>query len=181
MAFSADGRRAVVAAADRSVRVWDVEGRRDLKRFIGHTASVWAVALSADGKYAVTGSMDGTARVWEIAFGQQVQKYTEHSGLVSAVGFNPNGRWGITGGFDGAVAAWKVTTGETIWRSEGLGAVTALAVDPNGNYVLVAGERTLHVLDLASGKPIRNHGPFPNPIVVPGPQSERQVVRGGKR
>ncbi len=47
MAFSADGRRAVIASADRSVRYYEVEGRRDLKRFVGHTASVWAVALSA--------------------------------------------------------------------------------------------------------------------------------------
>ena len=50
---SRTGQRAVIAAADRSVRLWDVEGRRDVKRFIGHTASVWAVSLSLDGKYAI--------------------------------------------------------------------------------------------------------------------------------
>ncbi len=164
MVFSADGRRAVIAAADRSVRYWDVEGRRDLKRFVGHTASVWAVSLSADGKYAISGGMDGTARVWDVASGQQVFKYTEHAGLVSAVGFNPNGRWGISGGFDGVVAAWKVATGETIWRVENLGTITALAVNPSGGYVLVSGERTIHLFDLATGKPIRKHGPFPTAI-----------------
>lgn len=168
MAFSADGRRAVVAAADRSVRYWDVEGRRDLKRFVGHAASVWSVSLSADGKYAISGGMDGTARVWEVASGQQVLKYAEHAGLVSAVAFNPNGRWGISGGFDGMVAAWKVASGEEIWRIENLGTITALSSDPNGNYVLVAGERTLHVLDLATGKAIRKHGPFPSSIASLG-------------
>src|SRR5213076_834163 len=96
MAIFKDGRRAVIAAADRSVRLWDVEGRRDLKRFVGHTASVWSVALSADGKYAISGSMDGTARVWDVGSGREIQKYAEHSSLVSAVGFNPNGRWGIS-------------------------------------------------------------------------------------
>lgn len=168
MAFSADGRRAVIAAADRSVRYWDVEGRRDLKRFVGHTASVWAVALSSDGKYAISGSMDGTARVWEVTSGQQVQKYTEHAGLVSAVGFNPNGRWGISGGYDGVVSAWKVGTGQDLWRVESLGAITALAVDPNGSYVLVAAERTIQVLDLTTGKPIRKYGPFSSAIASLG-------------
>lgn len=168
MAFSADGRRAVVAAADRSVRLWDVEGRRDVKRFVGHTASVWAVSLTADGKYAISGGMDGTARVWEVASGQQVFKYAEHAGLVSAVGFNPNGKWGISGGFDGVLAAWKVATGEEVWRVEGLGTITALAVDPTGTFVLVAADRFIHVLDLATGKPIRKHGQFPGPVASLG-------------
>ena len=168
MAFTNDGRRAVVAAADRSVRLWDVEGRRDIKRFVGHTASVWAISLSLDDKLAISGSMDGTARVWEMASGQQLQKYGEHAGLVSAVAFNPNGRWGISGGFDGVVAAWKVASGEEIWRVEKLGTVTAIAVDPGGRYVLVAANRFVHLLDLATGKMIRSHGQSPTPAASLG-------------
>ena len=168
MAFSADGRKAVVASSDRSVRYWDVEGRRDLKRLVGHTASVWAVALSADGKSAISGSMDGTARVWDVATGQQVQKYTEHGGLVSAVGFNPNGRWGISGGYDGVLSAWKIATGQDIWRVENLGSITALAIDPSGSSVLVAAERTIRVIDLATGKLIGKYGPFPSAIASLG-------------
>jgi WD40 repeat protein/mono/diheme cytochrome c family protein len=164
MAFSSDGLRAVIAAADRSVRLWDVEGHRDLKRFVGHTASVWSVALSADGRYAISGSMDGTARVWEVASGSQIQKFAEHSSLVSAVGFNPNGRWGISGGFDGVVTAWKVASGEEIWRVENLGIVTALAVDPAGGFVVVAADRQVHLLDFTTGKTIRTHGKFPSPV-----------------
>lgn len=163
MAFTNGGRRAVVAATDRSVRLWDVEGRRDLKRFVGHTASVWAVSLSLDNTLAISGSMDGTARVWEMASGQQLQKFGEHAGLVSAVAFNPNGRWGISGGYDGVVVAWKVATGEEIWRVEKLGTVTAIAVDPAGRYVLVAANRFNHLLDLATGKTIRSHGQSPTP------------------
>ncbi|MFO0825464.1 MAG: WD40 repeat domain-containing protein [Gemmataceae bacterium] len=165
MAFVKDGQRAVIASADRSVRLWDVEGRRDLKRFVGHTASVWSVALSADAKFAISGSMDGTARVWDMNTGLQVQKYAEHSSLVSAVAFNPNGRWGISGGFDGVVAAWKVGNAEEIWRVEKLGTVTALAVDPTGGYVLVAANRQIHMLNLANGETIRTHGKFTAPVV----------------
>jgi WD40 repeat protein/mono/diheme cytochrome c family protein len=168
MAFTADGRRAVVAAADRSVRLWDVEGRRDVKRFIGHTASVWAVSLSLDGRLAISGGMDGTARVWDMASGQQLQKYAEHAGLVSAVAFNPNGRWGISGGFDGVLAAWKVAGGEEVWRKEKLGAITAIAVDPAGKYLLVAADRYVHLIDLVTGETLRSHGPSPTPAASLG-------------
>jgi WD40 repeat protein/mono/diheme cytochrome c family protein len=168
MAIFPDGLRAVIASADRSLRLWDVEGRRDLKRFVGHTASVWAVSLSADGKYAISGSMDGTARVWDVSSASQIQKYAEHSSLVSAVAFNPNGRWGISGGFDGVVAAWKVASGEEIWRVENLGIVTALAVDPTGEFVVVAADRQVHLLELATGKKIRTHGKFASPVACLG-------------
>jgi len=155
----------VVASGDRSVRLWDVEGRRDVKRFVGHTGSVWSVALSTDGKYAISGSMDGTARVWDMYSGLQLQKYADHSSLVSAVAFNPNGKWGISGGFDGVVAAWKVANGEELWRLEKLGTVTAIAVDTTGSYLLVAANRQVHMLDLATGKTIRTHGKFTAPVV----------------
>ncbi len=164
MAFTPEGLRAVIAAADRSVRLLDVVGRRDLKRFVGHTASVWSVALSADGRYAISGSMDATARVWDVATGQELRKYAEHSSLVSAVAFNPSGKWGISGGFDGVVAAWKVGNGEELWRVEDLGVVTALVVDPTGEYVLVAANRTIHRLELATGKTAFTHGPFAAPV-----------------
>src|SRR5204863_8614681 len=49
VAFSRDGRRALLASADQSVRLWDVEAGRELKRFVGHSASVWSVAFSPDG------------------------------------------------------------------------------------------------------------------------------------
>ena len=168
MAFAPDGLRAVVASGDRSVRLWDVEGRRDVKRFVGHTGSVWSVAISNDGKFAISGSMDGTARVWDMSNGLQLQKYAEHSSLVSAVAFNPNGKWGISGGFDGVVAAWKVANGEELWRLEKFGAVTSLAVDPTGSYLLVAANRQVHVLELATGKTVRTHGKFASPVVSLG-------------
>lgn len=168
MAFTADGRRAFIAAADRSVRLWDVEGRRDARRFIGHTASVWSVGLSLDGRLAISGSMDGTARVWDVASGQQLQKYAEHTGLVSAVALNPDGRWGISGGFDGVLAAWKVAGGEEVWRLEKLGTITSIAVDLSGKYVLVAADRYVHVIDLARGEKIRSHGQLPTPAASLG-------------
>jgi mono/diheme cytochrome c family protein len=163
-AFTPDGRRAVVASGDRSVRYYDVEGRRDVKRFVGHTASVWAVALSADGKLAASGGMDGTARVWDVSSGLEVAKFTDHASLVSAVAFAPGGRWVISGGFDGTVAYWNAATGREGWRAEKLGLVTALAVDPHGGFVAVATGTALVLLGLADGHELTRHGPFNAPL-----------------
>ncbi|HEY3789691.1 MAG TPA: c-type cytochrome domain-containing protein [Urbifossiella sp.] len=152
IAFSADGKRALIASGDRTVRLYDVEGRRDLKRFVGHTASVWAVALSADGTRVLSGGMDGAARLWDATSGTPLQKYAGHDGLVSAAAFTPDGKWAVTGGFDGLVALWKTGNGQEIRRWEGTAKfITAIVVDPNGKTALIAADRHLYLWDLYTG------------------------------
>ena len=163
-AFSPDGRRAVVASGDRSVRYYDVEGRRDLKRLVGHTASVWAVALGSDGRSAASGGMDGTARVWDVVTGIETAKFAEHRSLVSAVAFAPNSKWIASGSFDGSVVYWKAANGQEGWRAEKLGLVTALAMDPQGQFVAVATDTGLVLLALADGREIKRYGPFASPL-----------------
>jgi WD40 repeat protein len=163
-AFTPDGRKAIVASGDRSVRYYDVEGRRDLKRFVGHTASVWTVALSSDGKFAASGSMDGTARAWDLSTGLEVGKFADHTSLVSAVAFTPNGKWVVSGSFDGTVVYWKTANGQEGWRAEKLGLVTSIAMDPQGKFVAVATENALVLLDLADGSEIKRYGKYNSPL-----------------
>jgi mono/diheme cytochrome c family protein len=151
IAFTADGRRALIASGDRGVRWYDVEGRRELKLFSGHTASTWAVALSADERFGISGGMDGTARVWNLVNGSEVRRFAGHLSLVSAVGFTPDGRWAASGGFDGSLVVWKVATGDEVWRADNLGVVAALAVDPKGEVLAVAAGRIVHVYRLGDG------------------------------
>lgn len=177
--FTPDGRQAVVAAADRSVRLWQVEGRRDLKRLVGHTASVWSVALSADGKTALSGGMDGTARLWDLTTGLEQQRYAEHIGLVSAVALHGRRPWAYSGGYDGVVAAWRTRDGSELWRRDGLGYITALAVEPGGDWVAVAAGRFLWLFDAATGEERRRHGPFSAAICSLAISSDGQKYAAG--
>jgi WD40 repeat protein/mono/diheme cytochrome c family protein len=156
MAFTADGRRAVIASADRSVQYYEIEGRRVLKRFVGHTASVWSVALSKDGTLALSGSMDGSVRLWRVEDGQQLQKLDGHLSLVTAVAFTPDATRAVSGGFDGAVILWDLKTGKELRRLEkDIKYVTAVAVSPDGKQALVAADRLVRVWDLETGNELR--------------------------
>lgn len=152
--FTPDGKRAVIASSDRGVRVWDVEGRRDVRRLVGHTASVWAVGLNADGTKAISGSMDGTARVWDVASGRELAKLEGHLSLVSAVGLNADGTRAITGGFDGAVIWWDATKGTELRRLEGLElkAIHAVVLVPGQKLAVIAADRRVVVWDFSTGE-----------------------------
>jgi WD40 repeat protein len=66
MALSVDGRYALSASGDGTLRWWDLESGRCLHTLQGHTGSVTTVALSADGRFALSGSHDGTLRWWDV-------------------------------------------------------------------------------------------------------------------
>jgi WD40 repeat protein len=65
VAFSPDGKLIASASGDRTVKLWQRNGKL-LHTFIGHTSLVWEVAFSTDGKTIVSGSMDGTVRLWDL-------------------------------------------------------------------------------------------------------------------
>ncbi len=153
VAFRPDGKFALIASADRSVRLWDVEAKRDGKRLIGHTATVWAAAFSPDNTKAISGSVDGTARIWDLANGQELFKLDGHDALVSAVAFGTDGTKAITGGFDGSVVWWNAVTGKEIRRLDGEAkAIFAIAMHPKEKLAAIAADRQIIVWNFATGE-----------------------------
>ena len=57
VAFTPDSHHILTAADDSNVRLWNVETGREVRRYVGHTGWVSALAVSPDGKQLVTGSI----------------------------------------------------------------------------------------------------------------------------
>ncbi|HKB36560.1 MAG TPA: c-type cytochrome domain-containing protein, partial [Gemmataceae bacterium] len=156
VAFSPDGRRALLASADKSVRLYDIEAGRDLRRFIGHTASVWSVAFSPDGKLAVSGGADQTVRLWDLDAGNEVRRFEGHAGLVLCVAFSPDGKRVLSAALDHTIILWDAETTKEIRRLDSIAAyVNALAFTPGGKEALICGDNIIHLVDLQSGKAVR--------------------------
>ena len=167
VAFSPDGRYVATnsgageddfdeaAVKDYTARVWDVTTGAELKRLVGHTDVVSAVAFSPDGRLLLTGSRDKTARLWDWQAGAQLKKLAPAT-PVNAVAFSPGGRTLLTGlggylppeeGAGGAcpacsAALWDAESGVLTRQFVGHKTpVTSVAFSPDGSYVLTADER----------------------------------------
>ena len=58
-----------VACEDNAVRCVDLETRREIRVFMGHTLAITGLCASLDGRWLFTSSQDSTVRVWDMASG----------------------------------------------------------------------------------------------------------------
>jgi mono/diheme cytochrome c family protein/sugar lactone lactonase YvrE len=167
MVFSPDARLALFASADKSVRVWELERNIELRRLIGHTASVWAVAFSPDGKRALSGSADNSVRLWDVETGRELLKMDGHVGLVAAVAFSPDGRRALSGSYDHSVWLWDLETGRKIRSFRGpMKYVNSVAFLPDGKRAVISGGNFLLLWDTETGEELRRLADQPSSITM---------------
>ncbi len=150
-AFSPDGSRALFASADKSVRLWNVEAGRDVRRFVGHTASVWAVSFSPDGQTALSAGADRIVRLWDTRSGTELRRMAGHDALVAAVAIAPDKRRALSSGYDHTVILWDLDSGREIRRFPDQGKYPpSVAFTPDGRKAIFGGE-SLRLISLDNG------------------------------
>jgi WD40 repeat protein len=157
VALTPDGKRAVSASNDSTLKLWDLERGRELRALEGHSGAVRAVALTSDGKRALSGSDDRTLRLWDLETGRERRTLAGHARGVNAVGLTPDGQRAVSASTDRTLKLWDLGSGQELRTLEGhSGWVRAVALTPDGNRAVSASEdRTLKLWDLESGRELR--------------------------
>lgn len=100
--------RTLAIALDRSVRLYDLDKKRERAVLKGHTGRVEAVALSPDGSTLATGSWDQTVRLWDAASGREKAHFHWQLGKVFSLAFAPDGLRLAAGTGTGSVIVWDM-------------------------------------------------------------------------
>ena len=162
IAFSPDGKLAAIASADKTVRIFDIDAGRDLRRCIGHTASVWAVAFSPDGTQVLSGSKDGTVRLWEVESARELRRLDGHTDLVTGVAFSPDGLRTLSVSLNGEAYLWDLDRAAPIKDfafAEEANYLTSVAFAPDGKRCAICAGKTILLVDVRSGRVLRRlHG-----------------------
>jgi WD40 repeat protein len=141
---SGDGRRAISGSWDRTVRVWDLATRRELRCFSRHhglQAGIYCVALSPDGRLALAGGSDGKVWLWNVETGEErgrCQVPTDGTTGATALAFSADGRRALVGGFGRRVGLWQVSLWKELKQLDCGHGVWSVCFSPDGRRVLTA-------------------------------------------
>jgi WD40 repeat protein len=151
VAISPDGQKAISGSgplnynddpppgSDLSMRLWDLGTGEEIRRFEGHTHTVFDLAFRPDGRSAVTGSWDDTLILWDLETGDILQRMEWTGEIewaledVDHVAISPDGRRVLANSGQNIINLWDLETGQLIrnW-SHGFQQPSRLAISPDG-------------------------------------------------
>jgi WD40 repeat protein len=157
--FSPDERRILTASADGTVRLWEVETGKELRRF-RQPGQIFDAAFSPDGRRILAGSGeegDECVHLWDLDTGEE-RLFKGHTGPVAGVLFTPDGSQALSSGYDRTIRVWDVKTGTELRRLEGNTAIVQfLSLSPDGRRLLSGSvDNIVRLWDVPTGKEIRS-------------------------
>ncbi|WP_431933490.1 protein kinase domain-containing protein [Nonomuraea jabiensis] len=155
-ALSLDGRTlASVSASGGTARIWDVPGRREIRRLSGLGDGASKAALSPDGAMLALQDEHGV-RLWDTGTGRQLgERFAQDVGepvITQTLAFDTTGRLLQVpkDSSSDSVQMWDVSTRRRLTTPSGSG---LFAVSPDGRYGYVSDGRTdAQLWDLRAGK-----------------------------
>lgn len=161
VAFSPDGAHFATGVGDGEVRLWQVDGNKQIQIYRGHTAWVWSLAFREESAHVplllASASADYTVRVWDVFTEECLYVLKGHTSKVYAVAFSPIAHGSIlaSGSQDCTIKLWDVTTGECLQTLRGHNNwVLSVAFSPTTPQLLASSsaDGTIKLWDIATGK-----------------------------
>lgn len=159
VAFSPDGTRLAAAAADRSIRLFDVASRQQQKMIEDHADWVMDIAWSPDGKKVATASRDKTSKVFDSTTGESQSTFNGHGQPVFGVGFLPDGNSVATSGRDNRIRVWAVADAKQAREIGFGGEVFRIQTTPDGMSFAGSADKFAKQHNLTNGQQVKQFGP----------------------
>lgn len=140
IALASDDQMLASASDDKTIRLWNMQTKKEQFVLHDHTQCVKTVAFHPRlHNTLASGSRDRTIKLWDLQTRKVIQTLTGHEHAVNAVLFSPDEQLLASGSSDKQVKLWNSQTGKIIATLKGHTlAVTALAFSSSSSEPLLA-------------------------------------------
>jgi tetratricopeptide (TPR) repeat protein len=156
LALLPDGRHAISAGTQGTVRVWEIDSGREVRRFPAG-GIVPRIAVTSDGHSFLAAGSHETFALRDIETGKEVRKLVGHAQNITAVALVPGDELAVTASMDNTVQLWDLATGKQVRRFTGhTNIVFNVLATPDGRRVVTASppDNTVRLWELETGKEI---------------------------
>ena len=159
--FSADGRFLASGAADKFVKVFNVETGEHVRSYEGHTHHVMDVSWKGDRTSLVSAGADNVLKVWNAETGEQRKTISSHKKQVTSVEYVGLQDNFLSSSGDKRVALHQAGDGKAIREFAGSGDyVYCSSITQDGKVVVAGGEDgVVRVWNGADAKEISTFAP----------------------
>jgi WD40 repeat protein len=171
LAFAPDGQLAT-ASANFEAALWNLppyfeardagtatrEIRPTFREFVGHAASINAIAFSSDGAWMATAGLDWQVKVWDVRTGRNLYSLTGHTGSVYAVTFyNAPTPKLATSGLDGTLRLWWGDLSGGTFGVDYKSSITSVQYGPSGQLAAGTKDGGVWLRDSSGDRRIGEH------------------------
>jgi WD40 repeat protein len=111
-AITADGKWAISAAWDQTLKIWDLVQGVECFTLTGHTEHINAVAITKDGSRAVSGTNQGEIKIWDLERRIVLFSWRGHQKAINALLLLPGDHLVLSIADDETIRGWEIATGE---------------------------------------------------------------------
>eukprot|EP00898_Chlorokybus_atmophyticus_P005080 jgi/Chlat1/5573/Chrsp369S00849 len=149
--WTTDGSQIISCSPDKSIRAWDAQTGKQIKKMAEHSSYVNSCCPARRGPpLVVSGSDDGTAKLWDLRVRGAVQTFPDKY-QITAVSFSDASDKVYTGGIDNDIKVWDLRKTEVAMRLQGhTDTVTGMRLSPDGGAYLLTNSMdcTLRIWDM---------------------------------
>ena len=165
LALANENNMVISSSWDTTLRLWDLNTGKTMRRFVGHTKEVYTVALSQNNRQILSAGADKVIKLWNtLGDCKFTTKTHNHSDWVSCIRYSTAWKtyadykpYFASAGWDGRLKIWNTNFQLRGSIKAHKGNINALGICPNFKYVATGGKDKLlniwDVMDMRATRP----------------------------